>query len=69
MKSFWIFLIGTILVVAGVTFGMSQVGVPPIWIGITVLIILGIAVASGAGLTKKRKSDSNTVVVNESEHD
>ncbi|XBQ16596.1 MAG: hypothetical protein ABL308_01675 [Oceanicaulis sp.] len=65
MRSFVIFLIGTIIAVAGVSFAMVQLGVPQMWIGVTVAVIIGIAIASGAGLARKDKnSDSGQVNVN-----
>jgi hypothetical protein len=55
MRSFVIFLIGTIIAVAGVGFAMVQLGVPQMWIGVTIAVIVGIAIASGAGLARKDK--------------
>ena len=54
MGAFLIFLIGTALAVAGVSYGLYVVGVGTTWIIVANLIIIGIAVASGAGLAKKR---------------
>lgn len=55
MRSFVIFLIGTIIAVAGVSYAMIQLGVPQMWIGVTIAVIVGIAIASGAGLARKDK--------------
>ena len=63
MGAFGIFLIGTILAVAGVSYGLYAVGVGATWIVVADLIIVGIAVASGAGLTKRRNADTTNVNV------
>lgn len=52
MKAFGIFLAGALLAIAGLTWAMIQLGVPTSWIVIVDLIVVGISVASGAGLTK-----------------
>jgi hypothetical protein len=67
MGAFGIFLIGTILAVAGVSYGLYAVGVGTTWIVVADLIIVGIAVASGAGLTKRRKDDTTQVYVEASD--
>lgn len=63
MRSFWIYLIGTILAVIGVGYALYALGVGQLWIGIAVLVIAGIGIASGAGLAKKRGSDTTNVNV------
>lgn len=55
MRSFVIFLIGALIAVAGVSFAMVQLGVPAMWIGVTVAVVAGVAIASGAGLARKDK--------------
>ena len=67
MGAFGIFLIGTILAVAGVSYGLYAIGVGTTWIVVADLIIVGIAVASGAGLTKRKKSDTTNVNVEASD--
>lgn len=63
MRAFWIYIIGTVLVVAGVGYALYALNVQPIWIGVVVLVIAGIAIASGAGLSKKKTSDTTNVNV------
>lgn len=62
MKTFGIFLVGALLIIAGVTFALVQIGISPTWIVIVDLVILGIAIASGASLTK-RWADNTKVEV------
>jgi hypothetical protein len=55
MRAFIIFLVGTAIAVAGVSYGLIKLGVPGIWIGIVVAVIVGISIASGANLALKDK--------------
>ncbi len=50
MRAFIIFLVGTAIAVAGVTYGLIRLGVPGVWIGVVIAVIAGIAIASGAKL-------------------
>lgn len=63
MRAFWIYIVGTILAVIGVGYGLYALSVPPIWIGVAILVIAGIAIASGAGLSRKNSSDTTNVNV------
>tara|TARA_R110002072_G_scaffold299747_1_gene475763 strand:- start:801 stop:1013 length:213 start_codon:yes stop_codon:yes gene_type:complete len=63
MRAFWIFIVGTILAVAGVGYALYALGVAPVWIGVAVLVIVGISVASGSGLAKTKSSDTTNVNV------
>ena len=58
MSKFSLYLIGYIVFVAGVALGLSLVGVPPTWIGVAVLILVGLGVAVGA--TKTKRDDPST---------
>ncbi|WP_421787763.1 hypothetical protein [Hyphobacterium sp.] len=59
MRSFWIYLIGTLMAVAAVGYGLYAVGVGTTWVVIAVLLVGGIGIASGAGLSKKKSSESS----------
>lgn len=52
--SFAIYLIGFIVLLAGVVWGMSTAGVPGIWIGIVALILLGIGIITGVSHTRSK---------------
>jgi len=69
MKAFGIFIVGALLASAGVAIGLHQLGVSATWIAISVLIVLGIAIASGAKLMRPRSSTHVNVDTEEaSEH-
>ena len=53
MSKFSVFLIGYVIFIAGVAFGLDQVGLSGQWIFISVLILLGIGIAAGATRTKR----------------
>ncbi|GAA0769668.1 hypothetical protein LRH25_02460 [Ideonella azotifigens] len=56
--SFAIFLIGLVLLVAGVAWGMVAVGIAPLYIGITCLIVLGIGIMSAVSRTRTKDVSS-----------
>jgi hypothetical protein len=53
MSSFAIYLIGFVIVIIGLAWGATLMGVPPIWIGVAVLVLIGIGVLSGVAKTKR----------------
>lgn len=59
MSSFALYLIGTIILIAGLSYGAVTIGVPPVYIGIGALIILGLAIMGGVNKTRE-KDDTPT---------
>lgn len=55
MTNFVIYLIGTLLVVAGMAYGAMHLGVRPVWIGVGALIIIGLGLMGG--IVKTRQKD------------
>lgn len=51
-SNFGLYLIGFILLIAGVGYGAFLAGVPPLWIGVIVLILAGIGVMSAIKRTQ-----------------
>ena len=56
MSSFGIYLIGFIILIVGVAFGMSTLGVSTTWIAIASLILIGLGVMVGVSKTRGRDS-------------
>jgi uncharacterized membrane protein YiaA len=54
MSSFGIYLIGFIILIIGLAIAAVQLNVPGIWIGVGVIVLIGIAVLSGVNHTKRR---------------
>ena len=53
MSSFGIYIIGFILLIAGLAYGATLLGVPPVWIGVGVVVLIGIGIMSGVSRTKR----------------
>ncbi|CAN5660760.1 hypothetical protein BH23GEM10_BH23GEM10_01740 [soil metagenome] len=54
MSSFGIYLIGYIILIIGLALAANMMGAPPIWIGIGVIVLIGIGVLSGVSRTRQR---------------
>lgn len=53
MSSFSLYIIGAILVIAGLGYGALMIGIPPVFIFIGALVILGAAIMSGVRKTRE----------------
>ena len=54
MTNFVVYLIGTLLVVAGLAYGASRLGVSNVWIVAGALVIIGLGLR---GIVKTRQKD------------
>lgn len=54
MSAFTAYLLGAIVLAAGLAFGAFQLGAPPIWIGIGALVVIGLGIMSAAAKTKRK---------------
>jgi hypothetical protein len=52
--SFAIYLIGFLILLIGVGWGMSVAGLPTIWIAVVMLVLLGIGIISGVSRTRSK---------------
>ena len=52
--SFGLYLIGFIIVVVGVALGAHLMHVPPKWIGVIVIILVGLGIVTGVTTTRRR---------------
>ncbi len=53
MSSFGIYLIGFVILIAGLAVAANLLGVPSMWIGVGVLVLIGIGVLTGVSRTKR----------------
>jgi len=53
-SNFGLYLLGFVLLIAGVGYGAFLLGVPPVWIGVIILILAGIGVMSAIKRTQGR---------------
>ncbi len=54
--SFGIYLIGYLILILGLAIGAHLMNMPPRWIGVGVLVMIGIGVISGVSSTRNRDS-------------
>ena len=60
MSSFASYLIGFLILIAGLAFGAYLLNVPTTWIGVGVIVLLGIGVLSATSRTKMRDPAAGT---------
>ncbi len=53
MSSFSIYLIGFIIVIIGLAIAAVLLGLPALWIGVGVIVLIGLAVLTGVSRTKR----------------
>ena len=54
MSSFAIYIMGFIILILGLTLAANMLGVPSVWIGIGIIILVGIGILSGVSRTRRR---------------
>jgi predicted signal transduction protein with EAL and GGDEF domain len=54
VSSLTIFIIGFVILVAGLAYGASLAGLSPQWIAVGVLVLLGMGIAMGVTRTRQR---------------
>lgn len=52
--SFALYIIGLILVVGGIAWGLTLAGVPTVYVAVAVLIVLGVGVMSAVARTRTK---------------
>ena len=56
--SFALYILGFIVLVVGLAVGAHLMHIPPQWIGVGVLILIGLGVVTGVTHTRQRDSSS-----------
>jgi predicted signal transduction protein with EAL and GGDEF domain len=56
--SFALYIIGFIVLIAGLAVGAHLAHIPPQWIGVGVLVMVGLGVVTGVTHTRQRDSSS-----------
>ncbi len=56
MSAFSAYLLGALVLAAGLGFAAHLLGVPPVWIGVGALVVLGAGIMSAAAKTKQKDS-------------
>ncbi|MGQ0562998.1 MAG: hypothetical protein ACT443_14130 [Gemmatimonadota bacterium] len=52
MSSFSLYIFGFVILIIGLALGANMLGVPSVWIGIGIIILIGIGVLSAVNRTK-----------------
>ncbi len=53
MSSFGIYLIGFVILIVGLAIAANLLGLPTLWIGVGVIVLIGIGVLTGVSKTKR----------------
>ena len=53
MSSFGIYLIGFIVLIVGLAVAASMIGVPPVWIGVGAIVLIGLGILTGVSRTRR----------------
>jgi hypothetical protein len=59
MSSFGIYIIGFVILIVGLALGAHLLGLPTQWIGIGVIILIGLGVLMGVSRTKRPDPPAN----------
>ena len=59
MSAFTAYLIGTTIFTVGLAIGAHLLGVPPVWIGTGILIVIGMGIVGASTRTKTKTSSKN----------
>ncbi|MGH9362745.1 MAG: hypothetical protein ACRD2T_12595 [Thermoanaerobaculia bacterium] len=54
-SSFGVYLVGFIILIIGLAFGAHLAGVPPVWIGVGVIVLIGLGVLTGVTKTTRKE--------------
>jgi hypothetical protein len=55
MSNMSLYIIGIVVLIAGLAWGAVRLGIPTVWIGIGAVIVLGIGLVSAVGNTRRRE--------------
>ena len=72
MSNFALYVTGYIVVIAGLAYGAFLLGIPPVWIAVGAVVLIGIGIVTGVSKTRHREASpedpapASRVVVDES---
>ena len=55
MSNFVLYVLGYLIVIAGLAYGAFLLGVPPIWIAVGAVVLAGIGIVTGVSRTRHRE--------------
>jgi hypothetical protein len=57
--SFALYLLGMIIVICGLAYGAYLIHIPPQWIGVGVVVLLGLGILTGVARTRQKDPPSS----------
>ncbi|MAN44925.1 MAG: hypothetical protein GYB49_06835 [Alphaproteobacteria bacterium] len=54
MSSFGLYIIGFIVLIAGLAYAAFLLGAPPVWIGVGAIVLVGIGIITGVSKTRQK---------------
>ena len=55
MSNYVLYMIGYVVLIAGLAYGAFLLGVPQVWIAVGAIVLLGIGIISGVTRTRQRE--------------
>ncbi|HLE84860.1 MAG TPA: hypothetical protein VJG13_11015 [Thermoanaerobaculia bacterium] len=55
MSNFALYVVGYLIVIAGLAYGAYLLGLPPVWIGVGAVVLAGIGIVTGVSRTRHRE--------------
>jgi len=55
MTNFFIYMLGVVVVVAGLAYGLSLAGLSPVWIGVVAAVLLGLGIMGAIVKTRQKE--------------
>lgn len=56
MSNFALYVIGYLIVIAGLAYAAHLLGVAPVWIGVGAMVLIGIGIVTGVSRTRYRET-------------
>jgi hypothetical protein len=55
MTNFIIYMVGVVIVVAGLAYGLSVAGLSPVWIGVAAAVLIGLGIMGAIVKTRQKE--------------
>jgi hypothetical protein len=55
MTNFFVYMIGVLVVIGGLAYGLSVAGLSPVWIGVGAAVVLGLGIMGAVVKTRQKE--------------
>ena len=55
MPNFFVYMIGVLVVIGGLAYGLSVAGLSPVWIGVGAAVVLGLGIMGAVVKTRQKE--------------